>query len=306
MRNAFINTLVELAETDSRVALLMAEVGFSVVEPFEQKFPERFYNTGIAEQNLVLAAAGMAMAGMRPVAYSMSCFLPSRAFEQIKVSVCYQDAPVTLVSQGAGLSYGELGPTHHAAEESALMRSIPNMTVIFPSDPGEFSSALRHAIKSDHPAYIGFQKAPAPKLPEHKFEPGRAVRYKTGRDGTILAVGMTAGDALAASDALSARGLDLGVFGLHTVKPLDADAVMAAAATENVFVVDEHQSAAGTAGDVARAILEGGRGVKRFADISIKDEFPQKVARYSELLDQFGLNASRIAERIENAFRTGA
>jgi transketolase len=303
MRNAFINTLIEMADSDPRIALLMAEVGFSVVEPFERKFPNRFYNTGIAEQNLILAASGMAIAGMRPVAYSMSCFLPSRAFEQIKVSVCYQDVPVTIVAQGMGLSYGELGPTHHATEESALMRSLPNMTVIFPSDPGELSSALKYAIGSNHPAYISFPKAPSPNLPEHGFEECRAVRYRSGRDGTILAVGIAAGDAMAAAEALATQGFDLGVFGLHTVKPLDAEAILDAGATGSVFVVDEHQGHAGVAGDIASLLLSAGIKVNRFEDISIKDEFAPKVARYRELLEQFGLDATRIAERIEEKLK---
>jgi transketolase len=302
MRNAFVNTLVEAAESDRRVALLMAEVGFSVVEPFEKKFPARFFNTGIAEQNLILTAAGMAMDGMRPVAYSMSCFLPSRAFEQIKVSVCYQNAPVTIAAIGAGMSYGEMGPTHHATEESALMRVLPNLTVIFPSDGAELASALRYSINADSPTYISFQKAPSPKLPAHGFEKGKAVRYRKGRDGAIMAVGMAVFEALAAYESLSVKGLDLSVYGIHTVKPLDEVAIMEAGKTENVFVVDEHQNYAGVAGDIASLILESGAGVKRFCDISIKDKFAPKVARYPELLDQSGLSAAKIAETILSAF----
>jgi transketolase len=302
MRNAFVNTLLDIAATDPRVALLMAEVGFSVVEPFEKKFPARFFNTGIAEQNLILTAAGMAMDGMRPVAYSMSCFLPSRAFEQIKVSVCYQNVPVTIAAIGAGMSYGEMGPTHHAAEESALMRALPNLTVMFPSDGAELASALRYSINADSPTYISFQKAPSPKLPAHDFETGKAVRYKKGRDGAIIAVGMAVSDALTASETLLSKGIDLSVYGLHTVKPLDGGAIMEACKTENVFVVDEHQNKAGVAGDIAALILESGAKVKRFRDISIKDAFAPKVARYPELLDQFGLSAVKIAETIAAAF----
>ncbi|MDR1965482.1 MAG: hypothetical protein LBQ36_02120 [Synergistaceae bacterium] len=302
MRNAFANTLIEMAERDPRVALLMAEVGFSVVEPFEKKFPDRFYNTGIAEQSLILTAAGMAIAGMRPVAYSMSCFLPSRAFEQIKVSVCYQDAPVTIVGIGAGMSYGEMGPTHHATEESALMRALPNMTVIFPSDAGELAEALRWAINSDHPAYVSFRKAPSPKLPEHGFDAMRAVPYRSGKDGAILAVGMSVAEALAAADALAAKGFGLSVWGLHTVKPLDEEAVLAACETENIFVLDEHQGWAGTAGDIASLILESGKRVRRFRDISIRGGFAGKVARYPELIEQFGLDATSVAENIASAF----
>jgi transketolase len=302
MRNAFVNTLLDIAETDRRVALLMAEVGFSVVEPFEKKFPARFFNTGIAEQNLILTAAGMAMDGMRPVAYSMSCFLPSRAFEQIKVSVCYQNVPVTIAAIGAGMSYGEMGPTHHATEESALMRALPNLTVIFPSDGAELASALRYSVNAGSPTYISFRKAPSPKLPAHGFETGKAVRYKKGRDGAIIAVGMTVSDALAASETLLSKGLDLSVYGLHTVKPLDGGAIIEACETENIFVIDEHQSRAGVAGDIAALILESGAGVKRFRDISVKDEFAPKVARYPELLDRFGLSAVKIAETIAAAF----
>ena len=302
MRNAFVNTLLDIAENDRRVALLMAEVGFSVVEPFEKKFPARFFNTGIAEQNLILTAAGMAMDGMRPVAYSMSCFLPSRAFEQIKVSVCYQNVPVTIAAIGAGMSYGELGPTHHATEESALMRALPNLTVIFPADGEELASALRYSINSDSPTYISFQKAPSPKLPPHDFEVGKAVRRKKGRDGAIIAVGMAVSEALAAAESLNAKGLELSVYGLHTVKPLDDEAIMEACETENVFIVDEHQNHAGISGDIAELILGSGASVKRFRDISIKDEFAPKVARYPELLDRFGLSAAKIAETIAAAF----
>jgi transketolase len=297
MRNAFVQSLLSCAQEDSRVALLMAEVGFSVVEPFEKKFPNRFFNTGIAEQNLVTTAAGMAVAGMRPVAYSMSCFLPSRAFEQIKVSLCYQKLPVTLVSVGTGLSYGEMGPTHHAAEESAIMRSLPNMTVIFPSDATDMREALKWATRHDGgPVYISFPKAAAPSLPPHDFAPGKAVKYRSGSDGAILAVGLIADTALRVSDILNDKDIHLSVYGLHTVKPLDETAVTDAARTGNVFVLDEHYAGMGDA--IASMILKQGIPVKRFADFSLPDAFPEKVMRYSEMLDAYGLTEQKIADRI--------
>ena len=154
MRNSFLNAITECARQDERVALLMAEVGFSVVEPFEKEFPNRFYNTGIAEQNLVATSAGMAVAGMRPIAYSMSSFLATRAFEQIKVSVCYQNVPVILISTGSGLSYGEMGSTHHAIEESDILRSLPNLKVAFPSDGYELSETIKYALSQDSPFFI--------------------------------------------------------------------------------------------------------------------------------------------------------
>ena len=299
MRNSFVNTMIECAKQDERVALLMAEVGFSVVEPFEKEFPNRFFNTGIAEQNLVLTAAGMAMAGMRPVAYSMSSFLPSRAFELIKVSVCYQNLPVILMSVGSGLSYGEMGSTHHAIEESAIMRSLPNLTVEFPSDGAELRDVLKYALSVEKPFYISFPKAPDSKLDPHKYENGKMVEYKSGKDGNILAVGYSVKNALNAAELLSKKGYDIGVYGIHTVKPLDRNAIIKAATVGNVFVLDEHQYCAGIGAEVARVILESGLPIKKFKDFSVPDTFVHQVSRYQELLNMYHLSAEKVAEDIE-------
>lgn len=298
MRNSFLNAMMDCARLDDRVALLMAEVGFSVVEPFEREFPERFYNTGIAEQNLVLTAAGMAMAGMKPVAYSMSSFLASRAFEQIKVSICYQNLPVVLLSIGTGLSYGEMGSTHHAIEESAIMRSLPNLTVEFPGDGAELKSVLEYAFSVEKPFYISFPKLPDSKLPEHRYQNGKNVIYKNGKDGTILAVGYNVKEALCASAKLHEKGYDIGVYGIHTVKPLDAESIIQAGRTGNVFLLDEHQSCGGIGGEIARVLLESGVTVKNFKEFSVPDTFVHKVARYSELLELYHLTADLIAADI--------
>ena len=298
MRNAFVNTLIDCARQDPAVALLMAEVGFSVVEPFEKEFPSRFYNTGIAEQNLVLTAAGMALEGRRPVAYSMSAFLASRAFELIKVSVCYQDLPVVLASIGTGLSYSELGATHHATEESALMRALPNLNVFFPADGAELSEALRFALRAEHPSYISFPKLPDKPLPAHPFEMGKAVRYRDGGDGAVLAIGHSVVEALAAAQALEQQGIRLSVYGFHTVKPFDRSAVLEACATGSLFVVDEHQQCAGIAGEAAKAVLEGGKTLRHFCDYSIPDCFSDHVARYAQMQEEYGLSAARLAQRI--------
>ncbi len=303
MRNYFVNTMIECARRDPSVVLLMAEVGFSVVEPFEEEFPDRFYNTGISEQNLVLTAAGMAVAGMHPVAYSMAAFLPSRAFEMIKVSVCYQNLPVIILSIGSGLSYGELGATHHAIEESALMRSLPNLNVVFPSNGYELRDALTYALKDNRPYYISFPKAPAPDVNEHVFEFGKAAKYRIGNDGAILAVGFSVNNAIKAADILSQRGINISVYGVHTVKPLDKEAVIEAAKTKNIFVVDEHNYSAGIGGDIARIILESGIQIAKYHEISIPDCFADNVAKYPELLDMYNLSVERIAVEIENFYK---
>ncbi len=302
MRNSFVNTMIECAEKDDKVALLMAEVGFSVVEPFEKKFPERFFNTGIAEQNLVLTAAGMALNGMRPVAYSMSAFLASRAFELIKVSVCYQNLPVVLMSVGTGLSYGEMGSTHHAIEESTIMRSLPNMSVEFPADGAELSDTIKYALSEQKPFYISFPKAPDTKLIAHNYEYGKGVMYKDGKDGAIIAVGYSANNAIKAAEALKEKGIDIAVYGLHTVKPLDKELIIKAALKKNLFIVDEHQTCGGTAADIAKILLENKVVPETFVDLSIPDTFVDKVSRYNELLNLYGLSAEKIQEKIEGVF----
>lgn len=303
MRNYFVNTMIECAKEDPSVALLMAEVGFSVVEPFEKEFPNRFFNTGISEQNLVLTAAGMAVAGMHPVAYSMASFLPSRAFEMIKVSVCYQNLPVIILSIGSGLSYGELGSTHHSIEESALMRSLPNLNVVFPSNGKELGNVLKYALRDNKPYYISFPKAPAPNADEHVFEFGKAVKWRKGKDGAIIAVGFSVNNAIIASDMLKEKGLDIAVYGLHTVKPLDKQAIIEAAKTKNIFVVDEHNYAAGIGGEIARLILEDGVKINKYHEFSIPDCFVDNVSRYSELLDMYNLSAERITIEIESCYK---
>lgn len=298
MRKSFVNTMIEVAEKDPRIALLMAEVGYSVVEPFEKKFPERFFNTGIAEQNLVLSAAGMALNGMHPVAYSMSAFLPSRAYELIKVSVCYQNLPVTLVSVGTGLSYGELGSTHHATEESALMRSLPNLTVEFPANAAELSDTLRYALSVEKPFYISFPKAVDMELMEHNYSVGKGVNYRKGKDGAIIAIGYSVHNALKAAQMLEQDGVDIAVYGLHTVKPLDKELILEAAKTGKIYVVDEHQTCAGVASEVAKIILENNIILKRFKDISIPDTFVEEVRRYNEMLDIYNLTPEKICATI--------
>lgn len=300
MRKYFIDTMMECAKKDNRVALLMAESGFSVVEPFEKEFPDRFYNTGIAEQNLVLTAAGLAMSGMKPVAYTMASFLPSRAFEMIKISVCYQNLPVVLVATGSGLSYGPLGSTHHSIEESALMRSLPNMNVLFPSSGKELEEAIKFALSEEKPYYISFPKLPAPEIEERQFEFGKAVKYTCGDKATIFAVGFAVHDAMKAAEVLKQKGIETSVYGLHTVKPIDKEAILEGAKNKRIFVIDEHQSVGGVGSEIAKIILEHGMAIEKFVDLGIPDCFVDKVASYNELKEMYHISAEKIVEKVVN------
>ena len=298
MRKAFIDTMLECARKDKNVALLMAEVGFSVVEPFEKEFPDRFFNTGIAEQNLVLTAAGMALKGMKPVAYSMSAFLPSRAYELIKVSIAYQNLPVVLVSTGSGVSYSKLGSTHHAIEESALMRSLPNMNVLFPCDAKEFKGALNYALNDNKPYYISTPKLPAPKENGQPFKINKAIQYREGKDGAILAVGFSVHEACKAADELKKKNIELAVYGIHTVKPIDIETIINVACLKNIFVIDEHQYCTGIGGEVARIILENHLLIDNFYDFGIPDCFVNEVRNYDKIMEGYGLTSCQIADKI--------
>ena len=298
MRNTFINTVIDCARKDSNVALLMAEVGFSVVEPFENEFPNRFFDTGIAEQDLVSLAAGMALAGMRPIAYSMSAFLSSRAFEQIKVDVCYQDLPVLLISTGSGLSYGQQGATHHATEESALMRCLPNLTVIFPSCACELENAIRYGLSSNHPTHISFPKASSPNLPNHNIKIGEPVCYREGSDGTLFAVGYNVKDAIKAAELLSGKGINLSIYGIHTLKPIDKNCICKAVKNETVFVLEEQLSDAGVSSDLAKILLEGNVPIRKFKSYSVPNCFANQVFSYYEQLDYYGLTPDKLSEDI--------
>ena len=304
MRNIFTNTLIDIAKEDEKLVLLMAEVGYGVVEPFERLFPERFYNTGISEQNLVLTAAGMAIQGYHPVAYSMSSFLPTRAFEMIKDSICYQNLPVTLVGIGSGVSYGEMGTTHHGLEEEALMTSLPNMTVMFPADAGQCNSAIRYALKSERPTYIGLEKINVKEeLQEVDDDPLSWKKIRDGLDGTILVCGTLKEEALQAAEILNTKGINVGIYSVNAVKPLDYAAIEDACDTSNLFVIDEHYSWGGFAGNLAKYILGRNKTIKNFVDFSFPDAYPDCIYHYNGLKKWAGLSVDNFVKVIEDRIR---
>lgn len=301
MRNIFINTLIDIAKEDDKLVLLMAEVGYGVVEPFERLFPERFYNTGISEQNLVLTAAGLAIQGYHPVAYSMASFLPTRAFEMIKDSICYQNLPVTLVGIGSGASYGEMGTTHHGLEEEALMTSLPNMTVMFPADAGQCKAAVRYALNSEGPAYIGLEKINVKdETQEIDDNPLSWKKIRDGSDGTILACGTLKEEAMQAAEILNGKGINVGIYSVNAVKPFDYTAIEDACATSNLFVIDEHYSWGGFAANLAKYILEQKKVIKNFVDFSFPDAHPDCIYHYNGLKKWAGLSVDNFVKVIED------
>jgi transketolase len=295
-RVTFAEELTALARADKRiVAVCNDSVGSSNLVGFAKEFPDRLVNVGIAEQDMVGVAAGLANGGFIPFVSAAAPFLTGRALEQIKADVAYSDYPVVLCGQSPGMSYGELGPTHHSIEDVAWMRALPNMTVIFPADPAETRAAVRWAATAGKPVYmrIGRFKVPAVSPEGQAFEVGKAVELRKGADVTLVATGTMVCRALAAAELLAARGHQARVLDLHTLKPLDAEALLRAAReTGKVVTIEE-------------ACVEGGMGSAVAALLAQRCPVPMRILGVTGfaptgetgfLLDHFGLDAAGIAK----------
>lgn len=254
MRNAFAAELLALAEENDRVVLLSGDMGNNLFNAFKQRFPHRFINCGAAEANMTGVAAGMALAGLLPVTYSIASFNPGRCAEQVRLDICLQNLPVIVVGVGAGFSYASLGPTHHSLEDIAWMRSLPNMTVVCPGDAVETRCALRAAVRHGGPVYLRLGKKNEPVV--HSVVPdfvlGKGISLSQGADACLLSVGTLLPLAVEAAQALSSRGIATEAVSLHTVKPLDTDLLQRIFSTKKVVaVLEEHVPAGGAWSAVA-------------------------------------------------------
>ena len=272
---AFADTLLELArENRNIVAVTSDSRGSGKLGPFGQALPKQIVELGIAEQNLVGVAAGLASAGKIVYAVSPACFLTARALEQIKNDVAYSNNPVKVIGISAGVSYGALGSTHHSLHDLAAVRAINNIDIVVPADNFETREVIKAAAGRAKPIYIRFGKAPLYDLPisNLKFEIGKSLLVRDGRDIAFLATGETVIHALLAAESLKSRGISARVVSLHTVKPLDADAVLAAARQcKAVITVEEHMVHGGLGEACALALLHAGV-VTKFKIVGIPDE----------------------------------
>jgi transketolase len=255
-RDAWVAALVELAAADDRVvAVVNDSVGSSKLAPFQQRFPERLINVGIAEQNMVGVGAGLANGGRIPFVSGAAPFLTGRALEQIKADVAYSNTNVKLCGQSPGMAYGELGPTHHSIEDLAWLRAIANLPVIVPADPAETEQVIRWAARTHGPAFIRVSRTPVRALDGPAFRLGVAARLREGGDLTIIACGTMVERALDAAEALAGRGLEARVLNLATIRPLDREAIVAAAEeTGAIVTAEEHTVHGGLGGAVAEVV----------------------------------------------------
>lgn len=301
MRTDFARTLLEAAAADSRIWLLCGDLGYSVLEPFAEQFPDRFVNVGVAEQNMTGVAAGLAMAGCIVVTYSIANFPVFRCLEQLRVDVCYHRLNVKVVAVGGGLAYGGQGYTHHGVEDLAAMRILPHMTVLAPADPVEARAATRAMLALDGPCYLRLGKAGEPVL--HATDPGfaigRAIQCRDGSDATLVSTGGTLGLAIEAADALQARGRAVRVLSMHTIAPLDRDALRAASRETGGIVTIEEHGVGGLTDAVATALLTDGVAPRAFAAVRLPREPISGAGSQEYLRRKAGVDVSRVLEAVD-------
>ena len=303
MRNKFADVMYEIGQTDRRIAALVADISpaGSMVR-FREEFPERFVNCGVAEQSMIGIAAGMALRGMRPFCYTIATFALYRPFEMVRVDLCCQNLPVTVVGMGAGVIYSTLGGTHHSMEDVAIASALPNMRVMAPCDPEEMSLATRWcATESRGPVYMRLGKAGEPDLTSHAVEPFDVdrIRYlRKGSDIAILSYGTTVAMAFRIADRLAADGKSVSVLSCHTIKPLDREGVREVLASHGrVAVVEEHVPHGGLGSRVKEIAWETGARCQLDC-FSLKDAFIHFYGSHDELLNAHGLSVAAIHARL--------
>ena len=295
MRTAFIEALCELAATDRRIWLLCGDLGYSVLEVFASRFPDRYVNVGVAEQNMTGIAAGLALSGQIVFTYSIANFPVMRCLEQIRNDVCYHNLPVNIVAVGGGLAYGAQGYTHHGVEDLAVTRVLPNMTVVAPGDPVETRLAVRAIVERRGPCYLRLGKAGEPTVHQAPptFRLGQAIEVRPGVDVTLISTGGVLELTLQAGHQLAAQGCSAQVLSMHTVQPLDEAAILAAArSTGHIITVEEH-GLGGLGSAVAEVLAQAGIPT-RFTPIRLRREAASLAHSQAILREWLGVSVSHI------------
>ncbi len=307
MRNAFADEITKLGMEDRRVVLLSGDIGNKLFDKFKAHSADRFFNCGVAEANMMSVASGMALTGLRPVVYTITPFTTTRCFEQIRVGACYHHVPVVIVGTGSGLSYAELGPTHHSLEDMAILRTLPGMTVFAPCDEKELRAGLRAAMKLDGPMYMRIGKKGEPIIHQsgvHGFALGTAITLRPGKEVCLIAAGTIMSEVLAAADVLEKAGLSVRVESFHTIKPLDRERLAEVFRSVGlVAVIEEHGKVGGLGGAVAEWRGEQHGNVARMLAFGTADEFMHEVGSQAYARRRFGLTAANISGEVLKAMR---
>ena len=301
MRNAFADEVTKLGIIDRSIVLLTGDIGNKLFDQFKDRNEGSFFNCGIAEANMMGVAAGMALSGLRPIVYTITPFTTTRCYEQIRVDACYHNVPIIIVGTGSGLSYAELGPTHHSCEDLAIMRVLPNMTVLAPADEVELRQCLRAALEQKGPVYIRIGKKGEKITPKNddKFEVGRSITVREGSDVCLISTGTLLPTVMEASSKLVAQSVTARVESFHTIKPLDEETLADVFSHFSVVaVIEEHSRIGGLSSSVAEWLARQGRMKGRLFSFGTDDEFMHEVGSQEYARAKYGLTAENIASKI--------
>ena len=301
MRNAFADEITSLAAEDKRIVMLPADIGNKLFDKYKELFPDRFYNCGVAEANSIGVAAGMAFSGLRPVVYTITPFITTRCYEQIRVDLCFNNLPVIIVGVGAGFCYSTLGITHHSCEDIAIMRVLPNMTVICAGDAFEVRAALRAALKHDGPVYLRLGKKGEAlvhkEIPDLKI--GKGIVISKGKDICLLSTGNMLPTAVKIGEILNSNGISTEVMSFHTIKPLDKELLSEAFEKFKIVVtLEEHSLLGGFGSSVAEWFIDKNLQSSKLLRFGTEDRFLHKVGDQEYARQCFDLTAESITEKI--------
>ncbi len=297
MRNAFIEELTLLAEEDDKIFLIIGDLGFGVIENFEKRFPNQFLNAGVAEQNMMGMAAGLASAGYKVYVYSIGNFPVFRCLEQIRNDICYEELDVSIVSIGAGLSYGTLGYSHHAIDDIGVMSALPGMTIYSPADPIETRRALRESVSVQTPKYFRLGKSGEPDIFNQiptEFPDWTALT--NGNDLLVLTTGAITNEAVGAATVLQDMGIFISVFSIPILKPMNFEKRIIGQ-FRNVLVLEEHSSAGGLGTLIAEQIALNGLQINLYK-CGIPDDIHHELGSQKYLRSVYGIDAAGICKKV--------
>lgn len=302
MRRVAMQMIHELARRDPRVLFLGSDLGPGVLDGMKQEFPQRFFMEGVSEANLIGMSAGLAMEGFVPYLNTIAPFFTRRAFEQIAVDLCLHKLPVRMISSGGGLVYAPLGPTHLAIEDIAAMRALPNMTVVAVCDAPEMRRLMEHSLDWPGPMYIRLGKGGDPIVsdPQRDFRIGKAILIREPGSILLISTGVMLSPAIQAADLLVEDGIACGILHVHTVKPLDASAILDLSRMVSLVVtIEEHVRAGGLGSAVLETLNDGmDNASPRVLRIGLPDAFPKEYGSQETMFDTYGLKPNQIADRI--------
>ncbi|MTJ82588.1 MAG: transketolase [Telmatospirillum sp.] len=311
MRNVFSAEITRLAQRDPKVILLSGDIGNRLFDRFKDQAPDRFFNCGIAEGNMMGVAAGMALSGFRPVVYTIAPFTTVRCLEQIRVDVCYHNLPVVIVGTGAGLAYAELGATHHSCEDVALLRALPNMTVFCPGDPWELRVGLERSLDLSGPVYIRLGKKGEPDVhPERPaLQFGKALTLREGTDVCLITTGTVMPVVMAATERLAEAGVSAQVESFHTVKPLDVERLEDLLLRFPVIaIIEEHSRIGGLGGAIAEwrtysshVGMSVGGSLPTLLSFALEDAFVHDRASQADARREAGLTVDNVVAGVTTA-----